>query len=257
MKATCPNCGEELLGAVNTCWRCGKQVAAVADAPPTTTGVDFVMADAPPGESLDASVVDVSAVDASVVDAELSESSNDDVETGSTVSADSTDATTAVGDASAPAARRDAQSVATPPVSPSAHDRTPSLGSAPRRATSAPGSTTPLPPQNAARARDIPQPTHYARYAAATGGAVGAIVLSVMSLAFAYFTIGAMFTALLGIAMGAWGIQSNHRALAITAMALCCLAVVLSACFGAVNLYTEINGHSPFASPPITPPEQF
>lgn len=100
-------------------------------------------------------------------------------------------------------------------------------------------------------------PTHYARYAAATGGAVGALVLAVMSLVFAYFTIGALFTALLGIGMGAWGVQSNHRKMAIAAMALCCLAVVLSACFGAVHLYTEVNGHLPWESPPAPEPELF
>lgn len=37
MGVRCTKCGEELLGAVNRCWRCGQKVAAHADAaaPPT------------------------------------------------------------------------------------------------------------------------------------------------------------------------------------------------------------------------------
>jgi hypothetical protein len=72
------------------------------------------------------------------------------------------------------------------------------------------------------------------------------MVLAVMSLGFSYFTIGAVFTALLGIGLGAWGVYSNYRSLAIAAMGLCCLAVVLAAVFGAIHLYQDSGGVLPF-----------
>jgi hypothetical protein len=237
MKSTCANCGEELLGAVNTCWRCGATVfstekpqasATLAPDRPQPTDAEIVEAE------LAASPGDESLNDQSPADGSLAGGSPD------------RDGSDFAGHAPNGRSAQEAAVVVNAPA----------VDSAQRQFRAENLSTQDGPAAVAAPdVRSIPPPTHYARYAAATGGAVGALVLAVMSLAFAYFTIGAMFTALLGIGMGAWGIQSNHRKMAIIAMALCCLAVVLSACFGAVNLYTEINGHSPFESPPLLEPE--
>jgi len=223
MKSTCANCGEELLGAVNTCWRCGASVFSI--------------------ETAEASATVPPSTDAEIVEAELAPSSGDESpgdespdRDGMKIACDAPnrqpvqEAAAAVDALAADAAQQ--------------QFRVANVGTQAGQAAVA-----------APHVRSMAPPTHYARYAAATGGAVGALVLAAMSLVFAYFTIGAMFTALLGIGMGAWGIQSNHRKMAITAMALCCLAVVLSAGFGAVNLYTEINGHSPLVSPPSLEPE--
>jgi hypothetical protein len=218
MKSTCANCGEELLGAVNTCWRCGASVYS--------------------NETAQASATVPPSTDAEIVEAELAASSGDE-----SLGHDGTDV---AGDTPNRQPALEAEAAVNIPTADPAQQpfRTGNVGTqAGRTAVAAPD------------VRSTAPPTPYARYAAATGGAVGALVLAVMSLVFAYFTIGAMFTALLGIGMGAWGIQSNHRKMAITAMALCCLAVVLSAGFGAVNLYTEINGHSPLESPPSFEPE--
>jgi hypothetical protein len=103
----------------------------------------------------------------------------------------------------------------------------------------------------------IPRPAYYPKHAAAAGGAVAAMVLAVMSLGFAYFTIGAVFTALLGIGLGAWGVYSNYRSLAVAAMGLCCVAVVLAAIFGAIHLYYEMEGSLPFLPDADTELEQF
>src|SRR5687768_8967845 len=43
MTVRCAHCGEELLGAVNRCWKCGKQFAAQ----PTVDGLPPVRVEAP------------------------------------------------------------------------------------------------------------------------------------------------------------------------------------------------------------------
>ena len=81
------------------------------------------------------------------------------------------------------------------------------------------------------------------------GGSVAALVLGIMSLGASFFTVGAAITAIVGIGMGIWGLYSNKRGLAFTGILLCCLALAVSGFNGAVQVYTQIYGRSPFAAP--------
>lgn len=61
MAVQCANCGEELLGAVNRCWRCGQTLVAHAgpvDLPPVRRSPVVGPLDRPPGASIEAVLVE-------------------------------------------------------------------------------------------------------------------------------------------------------------------------------------------------------
>lgn len=226
MKVTCANCGEELIGAVNRCWRCGNPVVS-------SPGSDM----APPVRRTP--VEDADAVDAvaamEAAEAEEADPSEVPMDDGIVFTAEVADGGAAEATVAAASAAQ---------AAPVQQENRPPAAVAPAPA-STPATAAPY-TRRAASRLDIPRPAYYPKHAAAAGGAVAAMVLAVMSLGFSYFTIGAVFTALLGIGLGAWGVYSNYRGLAVAAMGLCCVAVVLAAVFGAIHLYLEYEGSLPF-----------
>ncbi|MBW3597765.1 MAG: hypothetical protein KY475_10880 [Planctomycetes bacterium] len=220
-KVHCAHCGEELLGSVNRCWKCGRAFVAehnpdnlppVRRRPIPLELVNRTREEllAPKAEPAAVAVTAASggegqaAIEAVIVGGESSESAGA-----------STDQTT------------------------------PTAASAPTRPAtqSAPYYTTP------------PQPA-YPVNAGATGGAIAALVLGVMSLlAIRFIAPGALLVAILGVAMGVWGLHSDRRGAALVGLVLCCLAMALAGFFTAVQLFELINGYNPLEPdlPPIEP----
>lgn len=66
-----------------------------------------------------------------------------------------------------------------------------------------------------------PSPPSQLANLAAKGGSVGALVLGVLSFAGSFITSYAILNSFIGIAMGLWGLRSNHRRLALVGLALC------------------------------------
>ncbi|MCO6455123.1 MAG: hypothetical protein J5I93_07470, partial [Pirellulaceae bacterium] len=96
-----------------------------------------------------------------------------------------------------------------------------------------------------------PRAPSYPAHTAAVGGAIGSVVLGGMSLVGCLITNAALVTALLGLAMGVWGLYSTRRGLAVLGLLLCFLALSISSFNGAVDLYEYMNGRSPFAPAPL------
>jgi hypothetical protein len=63
----------------------------------------------------------------------------------------------------------------------------------------------------------------------AMGGTVTSLVLGIFSAVFAVFWPPAAVVAVLGLAMGLWGLSSPRRNLALVGMLLCCLAIGIGA----------------------------
>ncbi len=73
----------------------------------------------------------------------------------------------------------------------------------------------------ATAARLPPSPmTHLA----AKGGAVGAMVLGVLAFVGSFITSYAILNSIMGLALGLWGLKSDHRRTAMLGMALCLIA---------------------------------
>jgi hypothetical protein len=170
MAVRCSKCGEELLGAVNRCWKCGQTFALH----PEIDGRPPVRAEAPAdtGQPLEAIVIDEAAQTSGAM-APLT------------------------ADMPKPAA----------PVIPVAAPRY----TLPRRAT-----TAEL--VDARRAGMM-----------AMGGTVASLVLGIFSLVLAVRWPPAAMIAVLGLAMGIWGLRSPRRNWALVGMLLCCLAIGLGA----------------------------
>jgi hypothetical protein len=63
----------------------------------------------------------------------------------------------------------------------------------------------------------------------AMGGTVTSLVLGIFSAVLAIFWPPAAVVAVLGLAMGLWGLSSPRRNLALVGMLLCCLAIGIGA----------------------------
>ena len=61
----------------------------------------------------------------------------------------------------------------------------------------------------------------------AKGGAVGAVVLGVLSFIGSFITSYAILNSFLGLALGLWGLRSNHRSMAVIGMAICLISAFL------------------------------
>lgn len=190
MAVHCSKCGEELMGAVNRCWKCGQSVASH------------------PGPT------DLPPVRGEPIEIPTEEPQPTDDETNPT-----TEPTDSTSEEFVQANFADVVPVPLPPQPPASRPQSPLS----------------------------PRPTHYPRHTAATGGALGAVVLGIFSIAGAFFTaLGAVVTALLGIAMGVWGLYSQWRGVAMFGLVLCCIAMILAGVFGAIELFIYINGSEPF-----------
>lgn len=63
----------------------------------------------------------------------------------------------------------------------------------------------------------------------AKGGAVGAVVLGVLSFMGSFITSYAILNSFLGLALGLWGLRSNHPRMATIGMAICLISAFLCA----------------------------
>src|SRR5687767_8610293 len=138
MSVKCSKCGEELLGAVNRCWKCGHMVVRGPDEPLAAIVLDEVASAALPQPST--------------------------------------------------------SPFRAPPVTITTGER--------------------IDAQRAALT--------------AMGGTVGALILGLFALPIACFRVEGAFIALLGFALGIWGLYSPRRRLALLALLLCSLAIGLA-----------------------------
>ena len=99
-----------------------------------------------------------------------------------------------------------------------------------------------------ARRRPKAVPNHPS-YGANAGGAIAALVLGGMSFVFSYFTPLALVPAVVGLAMGIWGLYSTRRGMALAGVVLCCIAMAISGFNGLVALYTLQHGYAPWEAP--------
>jgi hypothetical protein len=244
MAVRCSHCGEELMGSVNRCWKCGQQftsrpgpvgmppvrrspvaIAATSELPNVSPGPSTGTPPAPmaPGAS-DSSVP---SPPPGTFQAEL-------VAPQQTSPPDLPAAPGASPDAKAPV-----QSGSGGADSPQRVRRVGSPFAASNGAGSRPLFYEPPPP-----------PPMYPRHVAAVGGAIGALVLGILSLIGCFFTNAALVTGILGLVMGVWGLYSTRRGIAVAGLLVCFLAMSISSFNGAVELYVRMYGEHPFKPKP-------
>lgn len=236
MAVRCAKCNEQLLGAVNRCWRCGTEFASIPDpsnVPPIRR---------PPVDLaawLQTSSAANAAGDSSASDATLGAPAS---QLAVATAADGVDL-----------AESAASFFGSGPVrTGSPFAPAPTLQ---RLSNSAPaGSALGAAATPTQRARATVAVPIYPKNAAADGVAFGALLLGVLSATFALLLLrsdlsplGPLITALLGLVMGLWGVYApRRRGVAVFALLLCCLALAISSFFGAVDLYEYIYEEDPF-----------
>ena len=248
MTVRCAGCGEEIMGAVNRCWRCGRTFvpqAGVEVVPPVRRSPiahALVVSNRDAAEQVRAER-SAQAEDLPIV-ARLSGGNGEDADPVSpetvspeTVSPETVSPETGAG--------REAET---------GNGNLPgAIGAASRRRGSpfAEGVSSRTVKTARAQADGSAVRPVYPRNAAAVGGAIGSIVLGLMSLMACFFTNAAIVTGLLGLGMGVWGLYSTRRGLAATGVIVCLIALAISSFNGAVDWYTYVNGGSPFQTTPL------
>lgn len=218
MAVRCAQCDEELLGAVNRCWRCGAPVLSR------------------PGET---EVPPVRRAPLPVLTAELVGDSADHV-----LTADLVEDAGSAADAVAPPATRRVGS----PFAPGPGDRRGVL-----TAVSVTTSPPPSPPHRVPTAHASLWPPYEPRRdtldRAASNGAIAGLVLGLISVVVSAVSWSAAALALIGFALAIWGLRSPRRRTALAGVAMCCvtLAVVV---LQAVVLWYELRyGFKPWMVP--------
>jgi len=89
----------------------------------------------------------------------------------------------------------------------------------------------------------------------AMGGTVTSLFLGVFSAALAIFWPPAALVAVLGLAMGLWGLSSPRRNLALVGMLLCCLAIGIGAYGLARNISIAMQKNRPVQMEEIAAPD--
>lgn len=200
MAVRCSKCGEELLGPVNRCWKCGQLFATLPDA----GGLPPVRGEVP---SLATSAVSSRTMDASPP--------ADTVQTAD-----------------------ENPTAAAPPSSGGIRTGSPFIPGAMMAPVSSQPSAKPLPgnrPKPPATQQLI---RDHAAVAGAVGSLVlGIFGLSVAWMADPTAVIGAALMALLGLVMGMWGLYSRRRGWALFGMLLCVGAISLASYSGAMLIY--------------------
>jgi hypothetical protein len=221
MAVRCASCGEELLGAVNRCWRCG-------------TKIEFR-----PGEQ-DLPPVRRSPIRL-IVDAALADEAGD-LPLAAAVDA-ARGAATDVRAGAEPAATGHGESQ---PAGPAAPVRRVGSPFAPQVQ---PGGAAPAGP--AALAPPVRRPFYPPR-GPTTAVGLAALALGVFSVLLSFFTVMCLFTAVAGLLLGVWGLYAPRRGPAILGILLCCTALAAGG-FNAVVWFFELKyGFKPWeVGPPI------
>lgn len=214
----CAQCGEELLGAVNRCWRCGAAVLSR----PGETSVPPVRRPPVPLPTAERAAV----AEEQVLTAEL-------VTDTAPCSAAAPTAAPAVRRVGSPFAPGPDDHCALPPAA------AVTAGSpAPHRA--APADTRFCPPY---------APPRDALERAASNGAIAGLVLGLISVGVSMVNWSAGGLALVGLMLSLWGLGSPRRRTAMAGLSLCCLALAVIILLGLILWYEETYGFRPWAVP--------
>lgn len=214
MKIICAKCGEELLGAVNRCWKCGTEFdlpSGDEDGPPVRRAP---IADLHPAPSDNANLP----VMAELADSEVSSTSSATPlprnETGSHT---------------LPA------SAATQPAHEPALSTLDTAAGAERK-----GAEQTKPPAM------LPSPRF--RISHRYGGWLGglALVIGLSSAAFSYHSFWALAGSFLGLALGIWALAGQRRGAAMLGIIFCCIALTVSGYRIVLVAYESVMGYSPF-----------
>lgn len=221
MTVICANCGEELLGAVNRCWRCGKVVVSTPDAgeapPIRRQPVDLrapLRPDVPPrieeatGEpTLEVEIVHVAG----------EESSGPPVPE----AAASGDAPPDSGSESAAGSR------AAPSSSPASKTATDESSDAPLAA---------------------PRTADYRPRGLADVAAVLTVILGLATIGLGLLSGWALLLGILGLSAGIWALRSRWKSLAVVGLLLCCLGMTVCGVRVAYDAFTWWFGEPPLES---------
>ena len=214
MKITCAKCGEELLGAVNRCWKCGTSFELSAgddDGPPVRRApiADLEPVSGPAGEV--------------PLMAELAEP--EEASTANAAELRVVDPGLTPG-ASMPGAQPAEPPRATVPVTPAGAE------------SKGPKQTKPP--------TALPKPRF--RISHRYGGWLGALalLLGLASAAFSYHSFWALPGSLAGLAFGIWALAGRRRGAAMVGIIVCCIAFSVSGYRALLVAYTEFMGYSPF-----------
>lgn len=235
MKANCPQCGEELLGAVNSCWRCGADFTSdpgVGRAPPAQqsqpapasqdsdadkpVGVEPERVEsaelAEPGESAEpAELVDPSGAPEQLTAEAVETSAGEDEPAAAVVM---------IADGEPPVIR-------------------PGVVLPSRQPHVVADSARPILPQRQGKGRLL------------TMLGIAAIFAGVISCIYAFDSLWALPLAALGVAVGACGLMGRHRGPALAGILICCVALTVSGYRALIAAYTWYTGYDPFDQRPV------
>lgn len=217
MAVHCTKCGEELLGAVNRCWRCGLEFevrGGDSDRPPVRR---------PPVVSQEAVLV----AELAGQDEADQDQADEGGERGPAPSATSEPRVTATIRRGSPFGDRGTATVEQVTV-PLADD---TLDLSPRR-------------------------PRYPKFGGSSAGAALTFPLGLTSLLIAFFfPVGSLLLSATGIALGTWGLYSRHRGFALAGLLLCCLSLAVAGFNGTVEIYERMYGLKPWenADPSAAP----
>jgi len=264
----CKKCGEELLGAVNSCWRCGAAIVPtmpVATQPPAATKATSHSAGGNSAQTIQPEQHDVD-----VAAAEAAETLVSEPDTTAMADANNADAAAETPEHAATPAHaaeetqpdNDAPLIAKPQSSKPLVFNPQGIRGARRGSPFAGGAARYQPDEDEAP-REVPVAplrANYPQNTAAAGGAFGSLIMAALTVAggFAgpymligrFFPLGGILTCVLGIALGIWGLSSERRGFAIAGTFACCLLLTLLCVFGMVDVYTSIHGYRPWETAP-------
>jgi hypothetical protein len=222
MTVRCAHCGEELLGAVNRCWKCGQQFVAR----PTIDGLPPVRIETPAAAAV-VSTAGSEPLEARVLD--------------DLPSAALTETTVLVIGDRPPAATQEAPPAGALPTAIAVSESPPqSIFPPPPNPLSTPSPYKP-PLTFPAMHRYVPPRPNIA----ALGGAYSALLLGIFALCLAPFRWEAAIVAFVGLLAGIWGIYSPRRGWALVGMLLCALAMGWGTFTGVRALWLYMNRYAP------------